>query len=204
MSMRQQILTRGTLPRILLQTQPDHGAERLGPHIDVVPVVVRFQAGRILLYREQQHLHGGELGVRRVALAELQRGDAEAPYVRLVIVAVHLLHDLGGHPARRADEGGGVLPAVAAVDEPGGHAEVGDAHVRIAVEEEVARLDVPVDLAVVVDVLESQECFVEGVGYVRLEEEGFGGDDGGVGCESALQYRIVRGVDCWVVGGGGG
>eukprot|EP00968_Pinguiococcus_pyrenoidosus_P027311 scaffold7366_cov254-Pinguiococcus_pyrenoidosus.AAC.13 len=152
-------------PRLLLQAQPHHllegTAEILSIHLLVV--LVRLQAGGLLLDRLQQDGHRRVLGVRRVALRELQRRDAEGPDVRLGVVAPFLLHHLGRHPARRADEGRRAGLPEALVDEPAADAEVGDPHVAFPVHENVPGLDVPVDVALVMEVLHPLEHLAQDV-----------------------------------------
>lgn len=107
-------------------------------------VVVRAQRRRVLLQRQQQNLHGLEARVRRIALGQLQSRDTKRPDIGFVVVATHLLHNLGRHPARRAHERLSVLASVAAFHHPARDAEICDHDMAFAVQQDVAGLDVAV------------------------------------------------------------
>lgn len=57
-----------------------------------------------LLERKDADLHGVKLGVRWLALGELDCGNTQTPYICLVVIA-GLLDDFGRHPIRCSDEG---------------------------------------------------------------------------------------------------
>lgn len=75
-----------------------------------------------------------------------------------------LLHDLRRHPAGRAHEGLALLAFL----EGGRHAEVRDVDVAVHVEQDVACLDVSVDLPVVVEVLQAQHRLPQDARNYRL------------------------------------
>jgi hypothetical protein len=59
------------------------GPCRPSPHLaEVPPPALVLQAGGRVLQRHEQHLHGRELGERRVPVGHLQHGDAQGPDVR--------------------------------------------------------------------------------------------------------------------------
>lgn len=57
----------------------------------------------VVLGNEEEHPHGMELGVGRLALGQLDGSDAEGPDVRLAVVA-GLFDHLRRHPERCAHE----------------------------------------------------------------------------------------------------
>jgi hypothetical protein len=68
------------------------------------PREIAFQPRRGVFRDQEKHLHGVNVGIRRLAVGKLQRCDAQRPNVSLVIVAA-LLDHLGRHPERCPHEG---------------------------------------------------------------------------------------------------
>lgn len=138
-----------------------------------------------------ERLGQGEVGQRRAAMGELERRDAERPDVGLDAVPRVGVDHLGCHPVGRAghvvEEGGGGGGHVEGdggggvrLVDGGGDTEVGELDGAVGVDEDVAGLDVAVDVALAVQVGESVENLPQDDSDGRLGEavgEG-GGDDG--------------------------
>mmetsp|Transcript_22370 Transcript_22370/g.35922 ORF Transcript_22370/g.35922 Transcript_22370/m.35922 type:complete len:226 (-) Transcript_22370:349-1026(-) len=106
---------------------------------------------RVFLYDNLHNLQGMQPLVWRLSVGQLNGSDPKGPNVSLVIIAASLLEDLRSHPARRADER---LPLLI-VPQRSRNPEVRQVNLGISAEQNVARLQVPVYLHVVVEVLES-------------------------------------------------
>jgi hypothetical protein len=91
----QQLLRCRTLLRVFAQTLLNKLLERGGE--------VAFQNGRWILGDEKEDLHGVDIGVRRLAVCQLQRGNAQRPDIRLAVVT-RLLDNLRRHPKRGSHE----------------------------------------------------------------------------------------------------
>lgn len=125
-----------------------------------------------------------EVGERRPAVGELQRGDAEGPDVGLDAVAEVGVQHLWRHPVRRPGDvtkeggrrGGGRVGLV----DGRGDAEVGELDGAVGVDEDVAGLNVAVDVSLAVEVGEGEEGVAEDEGDGGLGEAGGegGGEDG--------------------------
>lgn len=102
---------------------------------------------------------------RGLALRHLDRRDAQAPDVRLRIIP-GLANDLRRHPERRADER---VPE--RVAERRGDAKVGELDAAGGAEEDVGGLDVAVDHALAVQVVERQQELAADNGDVGLGED---------------------------------
>ena len=92
--MHQQLLHRGPLRHILLQSKLQKGLEL------VTPPPRLLQRGRRTRVDLQQRLQRRVPEVRRLALGHLQRRDARAPHVNRHTVA-STLNQLGSHPEGR-------------------------------------------------------------------------------------------------------
>ena len=91
------------------------------------------------------------------ACGHLHGSDAEAPYVRLGIVSlVGGLNHLGRHPERSAGESLALVSAEG-VGHLAGDAEVGETNLGRGAQKHVRRLDVAVDLALAMEVVERHE-----------------------------------------------
>ena len=149
---------RGPAFRLLLQTAFDEILEAIPP-LDVVLRLV-FQLRDRLPHdiREQideagARLHFGAVGREGEAvLRDLQKGDAERPYVRRDGVGLSL-DALRGHIVGCADEGSGFALGA----EFAGYAEVAELDLAVAAEEDVGRFDVTVNDLAGVEVGESVE-----------------------------------------------
>eukprot|EP00968_Pinguiococcus_pyrenoidosus_P003517 scaffold228_cov312-Pinguiococcus_pyrenoidosus.AAC.35 len=84
--------------------------------------------------------------VGRLSLRKLDGRDAHGPDVRLAVVAL-LLDDLWRHPERRPDDRAALGERAGDV---GAHAEVGDLGLSVRREQDVSRLDVTMDVPLVV------------------------------------------------------
>lgn len=102
---------------------------------------------------------------RGLALRHLDRRDAQAPDVRLRVVP-GLTNDLRRHPERRADKR---VPE--RVAERRGDAKVGELDAAGGAEEDVGGLDVAVDHALAVQVVERQQELAADNGNVGLGED---------------------------------
>lgn len=106
------------------------------------------QCRRWIARDEMQHLHGVQVGVRRVALGELVGKDSQTPDVCLGVVPA-LLHDLGRHPVGRADERRILLDRRGELPRD---AKVGELDSTITGEQYVGRFDVAMQLVFAVQV----------------------------------------------------
>mmetsp|Transcript_44778 Transcript_44778/g.133747 ORF Transcript_44778/g.133747 Transcript_44778/m.133747 type:complete len:376 (+) Transcript_44778:99-1226(+) len=149
----QQLRSGRTQPRVLLQAALHHVAHRLA---EVFGALV-LQRGRRVLQSHQQHLHRWQLGKRRVPMRHLQQRDAQRPDICGVVVARGLLHDLRRHPARRAHKRHALCVCVAprrVALHRRRHTEVAEVHTAIVVHEDVASLDITVNSALAVHIVE--------------------------------------------------
>ena len=114
---------------------------------------------------EEEHSHRVVFRQRGLALRHLDRGDSQTPYIRLRIVS-RLPNDLGCHPERRADEG---------VSERAGelccYTEVGELDLSRRREQDVGGLDIPMDGAFVVEVVQAEKKLPHDDGDVGLGED---------------------------------
>jgi len=114
------------------------------------PFSVPRQGGSRRVEDDQEHSHGRQVVIGRITHRQFDCCDSEGPDVSFKVVAVRLFHYFRSHPARRPDES---LPLVAGLD-VGAHTEVAEVDVAFAVHEDVACLDVSVDLALAVEIIE--------------------------------------------------
>lgn len=91
--MSQEFFGRRPIRRILLQAHFDEVLEEARE--------VALQLGRRVLGNLQEHPHGMQVGIGRLAFGQLVGRDAQRPDVRLEVVGV-LFDDLGRHPKRSA------------------------------------------------------------------------------------------------------
>lgn len=144
------LLDGGSLGGVLLEAVLDEVHEAL------VELPRGGQGGRRVVDNRQYHLHRRQLAIGCVSLGELNGGDADGPDVSGVVVA-RLLHDLGSHPAGRPHEG---LPLLTPLQRCR-HPEVGYEHMTVHVQEYISRLDVPVDLLILMEVLQAIQGLLE-------------------------------------------
>jgi hypothetical protein len=114
----------------------------------------------------EEHLHGVQSRVRWAHLRQFDGSDTQRPDVGAEVVA-RLLYNLGRHPERCTDECHALRLDVGKL---GGDSEVSELDLALVREEDVGGLDVPVDLAGRVEVVESEEEFATGDGNLRLAE----------------------------------
>jgi hypothetical protein len=91
----EELLRRWTFLGVLAQAKMDEFLERRGE--------VALQYGWRVLRDQEENLHGVDIGIWRLAVCQLQRGDAERPDICFAVVS-RLLDDLGRHPERGAYE----------------------------------------------------------------------------------------------------
>lgn len=115
---------------------------------------------------QEQNLHGVFACVRRLAVDHLHCRDAERPDVGLEVVS-GLLDDLRRHPEGRSDKG---IALRLDVGELGGDSEIGQFDLSTRRQEHVGGLDIAVDLALSMQVLESQEELAADDGNVPFVE----------------------------------
>ena len=113
---------------------------------DLAPVR-RADRGALVLSNVVERRHGVHVEVGRLPLGQLDAGDAERPDVHLAVVLplVHRQDHLRRHPVGRPHEAVGRR-------RDGRRAEVGQLDDAAVGQQDVARLDVPVDAALQVQV----------------------------------------------------
>jgi len=151
-----------------------HLAECLAIGLVLILIIgTRVQGGRIVLQRQHKHLHGRVFVIGCRARGHFDRCDAKGPDVRLEIIAMILLHHLGGHPTRCAHKGvAHLLPGqIPASGQPSADAKVSDLNGAIIAYQDVARLDISVNLPVGVEVLQSLKNLLEYRGYGGLVKD---------------------------------
>ena len=133
------------------------------PTVVTTPMVDLIERGRLILRNVVQGTHGVEVEVGRLPLGQLDAGDAQRPDVDLpvVLALVHRQNHLRRHPVGRPHEG------VRRRAHRGG-AKVGQLDGAHFGEEDVPRLDVPVDAALVVQVLQPLQAVVADGGDLLL------------------------------------
>lgn len=125
-----------------------------------------FELRRGVLGNEEEDLHRMKVSVGRLAHGKLDGGDAQTPNVGLEIVPA-LFDHLGAHPVRRADKsvflghGGCELTR---------DTEIGEFDVTCGGQKDVGSLDVAVQLAFTVQVLETLEQLAHYDGNVVFAE----------------------------------
>ena len=125
--------------------------------------------GHLALQHLEHHLERRHAREGRPARDELDRRDPERPHVRRAIVAVRLLQDLWGHPPDAAPhEGLPLAPALAVLDQVARQPKVGEPHGALAVDEDVARPQLPVNDVVPVQVAQPIEDLAQDAGDGRL------------------------------------
>lgn len=92
--------------------------------------------------------------VRRLALSHLHSQNANRPQVGLAVMP-DLLDYFGGHPEWRSDDRFALLSRLGQLP---GHAEVRQLHSTRRTEQHVPRLDVAVDVALLVDIPLTTRC----------------------------------------------
>ena len=119
---------------------------------DLAPVR-RADRGALVLSNVVERRHGVHVEVGRLPLGQLDAGDAQRPDVHLagVLPLVHRQDHLGRHPVRCPHETVGRR-------RDGGRAEVGQLDDAAVGQQDVARLDVPVDAALEVQVRQAGEA----------------------------------------------
>lgn len=111
-----------------------------------------------------------------MSMSQLQRRNSKRPNIRLEIITGARLQNLGRHPAGGADEGVPGALAVAGVEHASGDAEVGELDLAVGIEENIASLNIAVNVAVSVEIVESLESLLEDRSDgVLLESLGIGG-----------------------------
>lgn len=151
----------------------------------------RLQCWWLILEGQHQHLHRRKFVVGSGAGDQLDGSDAQAPDVRLEVVAGDLLHHLGRHPAGRSHERVTRLLSrkIATGRQPRAYAEIytnsivkhlvfkvqsqltGNLNGAILAEKNIARLDVAMDLSIGVKVFETFEHFTQDGGDGGLVED---------------------------------
>jgi hypothetical protein len=125
-----------------------------------------LEARRRVLGDVEEDLHGVHVRVGRLAEGQLDGGDAERPDVGLEVVA-GLLDHLGSHPEGGADEG---VALRLHVGQLGSDAKVGQLNLAGLGEEDVGGLDVAVDFAFGVEIVEAEEELAADDGDLDLVE----------------------------------
>ena len=121
----------------------------------------------------EHHLERRHVREGRLARDELDRRDPERPHVRRAIVALRLLQHLRRHPPDAAPhEGLPLAPALAVLDQVARQAKVGEPHGALAVDEDVARSQLPMDDVVPVEVAQPIEDLAQDAGNGRLLKAG--------------------------------
>jgi hypothetical protein len=107
------------------------------------PILVLRELGRRRVKNNEKHSHSRQLRIRSFSSRQLNGSDAQGPNVRLEVVAITLLHHLRSHPAGRANKS---LPFVTNLY-VSTDSEIAQEDVSITVEQNVASLNVSMDLA---------------------------------------------------------
>lgn len=166
--MLQHLVGGASLAGVELQTALQEVEELWGPLVGVVyggrGGGVDHQQRLRLILTPGAHAERGLAVVGRLAVGHLQRGDAQRPDVHAAVVG-RAADELGRHPEGRAHHG---LAAVLLLREPHGEAEVGELDLPLRVHQHVVRLDVAVQLVVVVQVRQRRQHVLAHVCDVRL------------------------------------
>lgn len=160
--MLEELLCGGAVARVTLETEVNEFLEWSGKRT--------FELRRWVLGNEEKDLHWMQVGVRRFAHRKLDGCNSQTPNVGLEIVAA-LLDDFWTHPVRCADKS--VLLGHGRC-ELAGNTKVGKLDVASCREQDVGRLDVSMQLAFSVQVLETFEKLAkDNCNVVFAESTGF-------------------------------
>jgi hypothetical protein len=129
---------------------------------------VTLQLGRWVLGDLEEDLHGVDVTQRRLAIGHLHSCDAQGPDISLEAVTV-LLNDLRGHPKGGSDKG---VSLGLDVGQLSGNAKVSQLDFARFREKDIGGLDVAVNLALVMQVLDAQQEFAADDGDMSLGEVG--------------------------------
>ena len=138
----EELVDGGSLVWVFLQTILDKVAETR------VPGACGTELGRVFVQDLKNNFHCSHVRIWRVTLSEFDGSDSQRPYICLVIVTC-LLHYLRGHPAGRTHKSVSRLTFL----KRGRDTEVTDKYVSIHVHQNIACLDVTVNLLVVMEVM---------------------------------------------------
>lgn len=116
----------------------------------------------------EEDFHRVNVSERRLSIRELHGSDAQGPDIGLEAVPI-LLDDFGGHPEWRADE---CVALRLDVGQLGRNAKVGQLDLASLRKQDIGGLDVSMDLALLVQVLDAQQQFAADDGNVRLAKVG--------------------------------
>jgi hypothetical protein len=116
----------------------------------------------------EEDLHRVDVSKRRLSIRQLHGGDTQGPDVRLEAVPI-LLDDFGGHPEWRTNE---CVALRLDVGQLGRNAKVGQLDFASLRKQDIGGLDISMDLALLVQVLDAQQQFAADDGNVRLAKVG--------------------------------
>jgi hypothetical protein len=94
-----------------------------------------------------------DVGVRRLSIGQLHRGDAQTPDVGFGIMTL-LLNDFRRHPKWSAHER---IPDALQADQLRGDSKIGQLHSAVHAQQDVCSLDVSVEFSFAVQVRETEE-----------------------------------------------